>query len=59
MDGLDKNHCIVLKDGLFDTENGTTAGDLRKIFDLLDQAENKPILLHFHGGLVDNTSDSF
>ena len=53
MNGLDKNHCVVLKDGKFDAGHGTSADDLRKIFAAIAEAESTPVVLHFHGGLVD------
>jgi hypothetical protein len=49
--GVDKAHCIVLKDGKFDTDNGTDAGDLNKLFDAIQQHDG-PVVLHFHGGLI-------
>jgi len=49
--GLDKNHCIVLKDGKFDTDNGTDANDLKHIFNTIGH-NDAPVLLHFHGGLT-------
>lgn len=53
MNGLDKKHCIVLKDGKFDTDSGTSADHLRGIFKAIRQTENMPVVVHFHGGLVD------
>src|SRR5258708_20593973 len=49
---LDSRHCVVLKDGKFDTANGTTANDLKLAFADL-QAQGGPLVVHFHGGLVD------
>src|ERR1043165_3230557 len=53
MNGLDKGHCIVLKDGRFDADYGTSAADLSQIFNTLKQNKTQPLVLHFHGGLVD------
>ncbi|HTD15675.1 MAG TPA: alpha/beta hydrolase [Chthoniobacterales bacterium] len=52
---LNKNYSIVLKDGRFDTDSGTDANDLKEIFAAIDH-DGKPVVLHFHGGLVDKNA---
>jgi Alpha/beta hydrolase of unknown function (DUF900) len=51
MNELDKKHCVVVKKGKFDTDGGSSAADLRGIFDAISQT-TAPVVLHFHGGLV-------
>jgi hypothetical protein len=53
--GLDKDHCIVLREGKFDTNEGSDASDLSRIFGNIAQ-QGKPVVIHFHGGLVDKAS---
>src|SRR6266700_3954956 len=48
---VDKDHYIVLKDGMFDTNDGTNADDLTKLFEAI-QMQDGPVVLHFHGGLI-------
>ena len=44
--------CVLLRDGKFDTVNGSDAASLKRIF--ADIAKRRPerLVLHFHGGLV-------
>jgi hypothetical protein len=53
MGELNRKHCIVLKDGKFDTAQGTTADDLRGLFAAVGQSAETPLVVHFHGGLID------
>jgi hypothetical protein len=53
MSALNKQHCIVLNDGKFDTEQGTTADDLSQIFKTIGESKDTSIVVHFHGGLID------
>jgi hypothetical protein len=48
--GLNKATSIVLKYGRFDL---TSKSDLDGIFSAVSQALGKPLVVHFHGGLVD------
>jgi hypothetical protein len=53
MSELNKNHCVVLKEGKFDTASGSNLVDLHDIFETIGHQEGTSVVLHFHGGLVD------
>jgi hypothetical protein len=47
--GIDKGSCVVLKDGKFDL---TSRPDLDNILTDVGEQKSKPLVVHFHGGLV-------
>jgi len=44
--------CVLLRDGKFDTANGSDAESLKRIFADIARRRPERLVLHFHGGLV-------
>lgn len=55
--GLDKKHCIHLKDGHFSPDTETQAGDIESLLETYKASDSPAgLVVHFHGGLVSYAS---
>jgi hypothetical protein len=45
-------NCVSLRDGRFDSANGSNEADLKRIFASFTERRPERLVLHFHGGLV-------